>query len=118
VHPFPRQVALEHGARLLMRVLYVSSVYKPAYVYGGPARSVPSLCESLAEAGAGIEVFTTDANRGERLAVPLAKPILVDGVPVTYFPIVSERYFYSPALVQGVSHQIHKFDVVEIDALF
>src|SRR5260370_26071200 len=101
-----------------MRVLYISSVYKPAYAYGGPARSVQSLCEALAEAGGGIEVFTTDANRGERLGVPLARPITVDGVPVTYFPVVSERYFHAPALVQAVRHQIHKFDVVEIDALF
>ena len=101
-----------------MRLLYVSSVYKPAYVCGGPARSVPSLCEGLAEAGAGIDVFTTDANGRERLDVPLGKPVLVDGVPVTYFPVVSERYFYAPALVEAVRRQVHQFDVVEIDALF
>jgi glycosyltransferase involved in cell wall biosynthesis len=101
-----------------MRILYVSSVYKPAYVYGGPARSVPALCEGLAENGAGIEVFTTDANRRERLDVPLARPIVVDGVPVTYFPVVSERYFYAPALVEAVRRHIHRFDVVEIDGLF
>ena len=101
-----------------MRVLYVSSVYKPAYVYGGPARSVPALCEGLAEAGAGIEVFTTDANRHARLDVPLGNPVLVDGVPVTYFRVVSERYFYAPALIEAVRRHVHKFDVVEIDALF
>ena len=101
-----------------MRVLYVSSVYKPAYVYGGPARSVPSLCEGLAEAGADVEVFTTDANGRSRLKVLLGRPVRIDGVPVTYFPVASERYFYAPALVDAVRRQIHKFDVVEIDALF
>ena len=102
----------------MMRVLYISSVYKPAYVYGGPARSVPSLCEGLAEAGAGIEVFTTNANRRERLRVPLGRPVTVDGVPVTYFPVSSERYFRCPPLVEAVRQNLRRFDVVEIDALF
>src|SRR2546428_7116586 len=101
-----------------MRVLYISSVYKPAFVYGGPARSVPSLCEGLAEAGADIEVFTTNANRRTRLDVPLARPVNVDGVAVTYFPVVNERYFYTPALLDAVRRHVHKFDVVDIDALF
>jgi glycosyltransferase involved in cell wall biosynthesis len=101
-----------------MRVLYISSVYKPAYAYGGPARSIPSLCEGLAEAGAGIEVFTTNANRGRRLDVPLARPLAVEGVPVTYFPVASERYFYAPSLVEAVRRNVHEFDIVDIDALF
>jgi glycosyltransferase involved in cell wall biosynthesis len=101
-----------------MRLLYISSVYKPAYVYGGPARSVPSLCEGLVEAGADIEVFTTNANRRERLHVPLGKSVTVDGVPVTYFPVVNERYFYAPALIDAFRHQVHNFDIVEIDGLF
>ena len=101
-----------------MRVLYISSVYKPAYVYGGPARSVPSLCEGLAESGADIEVLTTNAHRRTRLDVPLNRRLEVDGVPVTYFPIVGERYFHAPALVDAVRDQIHRFDIVEIDALF
>jgi len=101
-----------------MRVLYVSSVYKPAYAYGGPARSVPSLCEGLAEAGAGIEVFTTDANRGERLSVPLARAVAVDGVPVTYFRLSANVTFILRPSCKLSRHQIRKFDVVEIDALF
>jgi glycosyltransferase involved in cell wall biosynthesis len=102
----------------MMRILYVSSVYKPAYVYGGPARSVPLLCEALAKAGAGVEVLTTDANRRRRLDVPLATPIDVDGVLVTYFPVVNERYFYTPALLDALRRRIHQFDVVELDTLF
>jgi glycosyltransferase involved in cell wall biosynthesis len=101
-----------------MRLLYISSVYKPAYVYGGPSRSVPSLCEGLAETGVDVEVFTTNANRDERLDVPLGRSTFVDGVPVTYFPVVRERYFHTPALVDAVRDQIHRFDIVEIDALF
>src|SRR5437879_4703541 len=101
-----------------MRVLYICSVYKPAYVYGGPARSVPSLCEGLAESGADIEVLTTNAHRRTRLDVPLNRRLEVDGVPVTYFPIVGERYFYAPALVEAARQQVERFDMVEIDALF
>src|SRR5260370_7705676 len=101
-----------------MRVLYISSVYKPAYVYGGPARSVPSLGEGLAEAGADIEVLTTNAHRRTRLDVPLNRRLEVDGVSVTYFPIVGERYFHAPALVEAARQKVQRFDLVEIDALF
>ncbi len=101
-----------------MRMLYISSVYKPAYVYGGPARSVPALCEGLAESGAGIEVFTTNANGRERLGVPLERRVALDGVGVTYFPLRRERYFDAPALVTALRRRVHQFDIVEIDALF
>jgi len=103
---------------LLMRVLYISSVYKPAYVYGGPARSVPALCEGLAESGAGIEVFTTNANGRARLNVALERRLVVDGVAVTYFPLRHERYLYAPALLDALRQQVRRFDVVAIDALF
>src|SRR5437870_7675150 len=118
IRSLSREAAFKYGARLLMRILYVSSVYKPAYVYGGPARSVPSLCEGLAESGVGIEVSTTNAHRRTRLDVPLNRRLEVDGVPVTYFPIVGERYFYAPALVEAARQTVQRFDLVEIDALF
>jgi len=69
------------------------SVYKPAYVYGGPARSVPSLCEGLAEAGADIEVFTTNANRRERLDVPSAGPSRSTAFPSPISPWSTNAIF-------------------------
>jgi len=45
-----------------LRILHISAIYAPAYVYGGPARSVPLLCEALARVGAAVTVLTTNAN--------------------------------------------------------
>ena len=91
-----------------LRVLCVTGYYKPAYVYGGPVRSVSELCEGLAQAGADVTVFTSDANGpGQRLDVPKEQPIDVNGVQVTYYPAswpaASLMPFYAPALVKPVS---------------
>ncbi len=81
-----------------MKVLYITSVYKPAYAYGGPARSVPALCEGMARAGASVTVYTTDANGSSRLAVPLGRPLNMAGVWVNYFPLTSNAFLYSRSL--------------------
>ncbi len=101
-----------------MKVLYVASVYKPAYVYGGPARSVPELCEGMARAGASVTVYTTDANGSSRLDVPLARPVDIGGVWVHYFPLTSNKFFYSRSLASACRQQVSTFDIVGIDSLF
>ena len=45
-----------------MRILCATGYYKPAYVYGGPVKSVATLCEGLARLGNQVTVFTTNAN--------------------------------------------------------
>ena len=102
----------------LMKVLYVTSVYKPAYVYGGPARSVPALCEGMAQAGASVTVYTTDANGSSRLDVPLARPLNIASVCVNYFPLTSHTFLYSRSLASECRRHVSKFDIVEIDSLF
>ena len=101
-----------------MKVLYVTSVYKPAYVYGGPARSVPALCEGMAQAGASVTVYTTDANGSSRLDVPLGRPVNIVGVCVNYFPLTSNTFLYSRSLASFCRKHVSQFDIVEIDSLF
>ena len=101
-----------------MKVLYITSVYKPAYAYGGPARSVPALCEGMARAGASVTVYATDANGPSRLAVPLGRPINIAGVGVNYFPLTSNTFLYSRSLAAVCRRHVSKFDIVEIDSLF
>jgi len=103
-----------------MRILSVCSYYKPAYVYGGPVPSVASLCEELVRGGAQVTVFTTNANRGAPLDVPLQEPADVDGVTVWYFPLVLNglSYFYSPSLAEAVSAQVPEFDLVVANTLW
>lgn len=103
-----------------LRILYVTSYYKPAYVYGGPTRSVSSLCEAMVKSGCQVEVFTTNANGRSRLSVALEQPIDVDGVTVTYFPLALNglHYFFSPRLASAIKSQVTRVDLVVVEALW
>lgn len=102
-----------------MRILFVVSYYKPAYVYGGPVRSVSALAEQLITLGQDITVFTTNANGAGNLPVPTNKLMAVDGVPVHYFarsPLSPSRFYLSSDLWRACSHHMRNYDVVYITA--
>jgi glycosyltransferase involved in cell wall biosynthesis len=102
-----------------MKILFITSYYKPAYIYGGPARSIPALCEGLSLIGAGVTVFTTNANGSGALNVPVSKPVYADGVQVWYFPRERSRWaleFYSAELARACEQEIRGFDAVYICA--
>jgi glycosyltransferase involved in cell wall biosynthesis len=103
-----------------MRILYVCPYYKPAYVYGGPVQSFSNSCEGLAELGAQVTVFTTNANGSTRLDVPLSQPVDVEGVTVWYFPLALNglSFFFSPSLARAVRDRITEFDLVVAAALW
>lgn len=104
-----------------LRVLIITSYYKPAYVYGGPVRSLSTLAEGLAQQGVAISVFTTNANGGMRLDVPLRKPVMVDGVAVTHFPLARRSwgtFYYSPELAQACWDHVAEYDVVLLESLW
>jgi glycosyltransferase involved in cell wall biosynthesis len=97
------------------RILFVVPYYKPAYVYGGPVRSVSALCEGLSRLGCAVTVFTTNANGDSELDEDTRTPCMVDGVKVCYFPLKKSPFlFYSPALKQACVEQIRAFDLVYI----
>ena len=98
-----------------MKILVVAPFYKPAYIYGGPVRSVSALCEGMARAGAQVQVLTTDANgRGQRLPSATDRPMMVDGVEVFYLPHapvpLMPLFFYSPALGRACREMMGQFD--------
>ncbi len=104
-----------------MRILYISSYYKPAYVYGGPARSIASMCEALARQGAQVTVLTTNANGNNVLDVPLAQPVNVNGVTVHYYPITDlfpRTFFHSPALGRACKDRAAEHDIVVLETFF
>ncbi|MEM3484500.1 MAG: glycosyltransferase [Candidatus Methanomethyliaceae archaeon] len=102
-----------------MRVLFVIPYYKPAFVYGGPVRSISSLCKAMARAGAQATVFTTNANGQDQLDVPLGQPIDIDGVQVYYFRRIRGLLpFYSPNLGRACAQRIREFDLVHSSALW
>lgn len=88
-----------------LRILQITPVYEPAYVYGGPTRSIPLLCKSLVNQGVAVTVFTTDANGANRLDVPTDTPVYRDGVKV----------WYSRRDSQGSFHYSRQFNRVAMD---
>ena len=98
-----------------MRILCITGYYKPAYVYGGPVRSIPVMCEGLVRAGAQVTVFTTNANGpGQSLDVPTDRSVNVDGVEVYYFARSWPARlvpFYSPLLGRACRTQMVDYDV-------
>ena len=102
-----------------MRVLLVAPYYKPAFVYGGPVHSNATLCEGLARLGVQTAVFTTGANAGQELGVPLGQPLDVGDVETWYFPLSWGGFaFYSRGLAAACARRVREFDLVLIAALF
>ncbi len=101
-----------------MRVLRVTAYYAPAWVYGGPARSVLDSCRGLAELGDEVRVLTTAANGTSELDVRLRCPVDVGGVETRYYPRQAPRsLFHSPELYRAIRQQACEFDVVHCHAM-
>jgi hypothetical protein len=69
-----------------VRVLHICAYYAPAYVYGGPVRSIHALCQAQQAHGMNVEVFTTTAAGTGRLA-PAPEGRDFEGVRVRYFEL-------------------------------
>jgi glycosyltransferase involved in cell wall biosynthesis len=102
-----------------LRLLHVVPTYLPAVRYGGPIRSVHSLCRELAARGHDVHVFTTNVDGPGNSAVPLGRPVDVEGVQVTYFPSSTlRRLYWSPSLGQALRLSGGAFDLVHVHAVF
>jgi len=98
-----------------MRVLHVTPYFAPAFVYGGPPRSVLGLCRALRRAGAEVEVVTTTANGSAELPPAVTGQATFDGVPVTYVPrSFPKRHFRAPALPQVLDAHAGGCDLVHV----
>lgn len=99
-----------------MKILQVNASYKPAYIYGGPTRSVSRLAEELVKAGCSVVVFTTTANGRHELPAT-THPVKVDDVWVWYFNRVTKDHsHFSPALLLALWKQAKSFDAIHIHA--
>jgi len=103
-----------------LRVLHVSAYFAPAFVYGGPPRSILGLCRALRSAGVDVEVMTTTANGPNATLEPaVERPRIVDGVPVRYFPIAEPRWlWHAPQLRDAVQRDTPAYDVVHVHGLW
>lgn len=80
-----------------MKILHVSPYFAPAFVYGGPPRSVLGLCKALRRAGVEAEVAATAANGAEDLSSDVAGAGEYEGVPARYFPRSFPRSLFRSA---------------------
>lgn len=96
-----------------MKILHITASYKPAYIYGGPIQSVGKLCEAsisdVRHRHIDLEVFTTTANGINELPVDTQKPLMVDGVRVTYFKRWTKDHSHcSPSLLLALQKALKK----------
>jgi glycosyltransferase involved in cell wall biosynthesis len=88
-----------HAPISLMRIVHVTPYFAPAFVYGGPPRSILGLCRALRRTGADIAVVTTSANGAADLPAAVTERSTFEDVPVTYLPrSFPKRDFRSAAL--------------------
>jgi glycosyltransferase involved in cell wall biosynthesis len=103
-----------------IRALHVCAYFAPAFVYGGPPRTIHALCRALGVAGVDVDVMTTTANgRGEPLPAAVDTPRPYDGVKALYFPIGTPAWAWrAPALGSALDTEISGYDVVHIHGLW
>ena len=101
-----------------MKILHVVPTYVPAWRYGGPIRSVHSLCRAFVAWGHDVHVYTTSVDGPDDLPVLTGRPVDVDGVKVWYFPVEFRRLYWSPAMKRALNDQIATFDFVHLHSIF
>ena len=102
-----------------MRVLHVSPYFAPAFVYGGPPRTILGLCQGLQAAGVGVEVFTTTANGDAELPTSPPDGESYEGVRVRYFPRRPPRLLWNAGrLAEALDASAGSFDVIHIHGLW
>ncbi len=100
-----------------MKLLHVVPTYVPAWRRGGPVRAVHGLCRALAARGHEVTVFTTDVDTAG--AVPVGRPVALDGVEVWYFPVRPPRRLHrAPAMAAALRRRVAEFDVVHLHSVF
>lgn len=105
--------------RKRLKVLVVSPYYPPASEWGGPIFCIPMLARAVRDAGAEVDVFTTNG-RGEH-DLPKVTPGMheVDTMQVRYFDAKGPlRFFFSPGMTLELLLRVRRYDVVHINGVF
>ena len=101
-----------------MNILHVTPSFHPAYVYGGPTRSVYELCRDLARADCEVRVLTTDANGPDAvLDVDTTCENDLAGFRVRYCHRIKD-VSVSPTLLRLLPEYVRWADVVHLTAVY
>lgn len=102
-----------------MKILHISTSFKPAWETGGTNRVAYEISKNLVEKGHEVTAFTTDRGR-KRVNVQKNQPVLVDGIRVYYFRNISNYLaikkkivtpYYLPIIAKK---EVKDFDVIHI----
>ena len=102
-----------------MKILQVTSFFKPSWEAGGPPRAVYEISRELVKRGHDVTVYTTDGYK-HRLNVEKNKPVNVDGIRVYYFRNLSNYLtrkwllpfpYYLPIIAKK---EVKDFDIIHI----
>jgi len=102
-----------------MKILQVTSFFRPSWEAGGPPRAVYEISKRLVKRGHDVTVYTTDGFK-YRLNVEKNKPVDVDGIRVYYFRNLSNYItrkwvlpipYYVPIVAR---RELKDFDIIHI----
>lgn len=101
-----------------MRVLHVSAYFAPAFVYGGPPRTIFGLTRALRDASIDVRVVTTTANGADDLAAA-RDGTTYGGVPVRYCERTFPRFLWNAQQIGGVlAEEAEAADLIHIHGLW
>ena len=104
---------------MTVRVVHVCAYFAPAFVYGGPPRSVLALCRAQRDAGADVRVVTTSANGDGEVSEEFIARGEYEGIPVRYCRRAWPRsIFYAPSLAGVVENELRDADILHIHGLW
>jgi glycosyltransferase involved in cell wall biosynthesis len=104
---------------MTLRVVHVCAYFAPAFVYGGPPRSVLALCQAQRDAGTDVRVVTTSANGDGEVSEELIARGEYEGIPVRYCRRAWPRsIFYAPSLASVLATELRDADVLHIHGLW
>src|SRR5262245_23123658 len=104
---------------MTMRVVHVCAYFAPAFVYGGPPRSVLALCRAQRDAGADVRVVTTSANGDGEVSEEVIARGEYEGIPVGYCGRAWPRsIFYAPSFSSVVATELRDAHVLHIHGLW
>jgi len=104
---------------MTLRIVHVCAYFAPAFVYGGPPRSVLALCRAQRDAGADVRVVTTSANGDGEVSEEVIARAEYEGIPVRYCSRAWPRsIFYAPSFSSVVATELRDAGVLHIHGLW
>jgi len=100
-----------------MKILHVIANLAPRY--GGPSKACLEMARAVARLGHNVSIYTTNQDGDTELDVVLNKPVMTDGVEITYFHIQCPRFWgTSLPMAEKIKITLRDFDIVHLHSLY